>query len=306
MRGETHEHLAERCLNAIKAKQFGLFRRDQATGLGLSEDFIDRRLRQERLERAAPRVYRDPAAPRCWEQQLMAAQLWAGSDSCISHRSAAALAGLAGFKPGWVDITAPIARRAPAGVHLHRGRLGGADVIRRGPLRVSSASRTVIDLAAVVSEETLEIGLDSALTKGLTSTTYLSSRLNRLGSQGRKGSGTLTRLLSMREGDQGLESPLETKFFRLIRQHRLPRPQPGLEVGPYRLDFAYPHVKLGIELEGYAYHSGRSAWLDDPPRRNFFTNAGWTVLYFTWDDVTRHPDYVIATLRNHLFPRLVR
>ena len=236
----------------------------------------------------------------------MAAQLWAGPDSCISHRSAAALVGLAGCEPRWVDITAPIARRPSSSVRLYRGCLSGADVTSRGPLRVSSATRTVIDLAAAVSEEALEIALDSALTKGLTSTSYLSSRLNGLGTQGRKGSGTLARLLSMRDGGRGLESPPETKFFRLIRRHRLPLPQPGVEVGPYRLDFAYSHVRLGIELEGYAYHSGRSAWLDDPPRRNFFTTCGWTVLYFTWDDVTRHPDDLIATLRSHLFPKLVR
>lgn len=305
MRGQTHEHPAEQALAALKARQFGVFRRDQAIGLGLSEDFIHRALRRGRLTRELPRVYRDPAAPRSREQELMMAQLWAGDGAAISHRSAAVLLGLAGSAPRYIEVTAPIARRAPSGVHLFRGRLVGADVTSRGPLRVVSPTRTLIDLAAVVSDEALEIALDSALSGGLTSTVYLDRRLCALGSQGRKGTGRLAQLLAMREGGRGLESPLETKFFRLIRRHRLPQPQLGYEVGPYRLDFAYPHAKLGIELEGYAYHSGRSAWLNDAPRRNYFSDHGWLVLYFTWDDVTKRPDDVITTLRHHLFPKLV-
>ena len=76
-------------------------------------------------------------------------------------------------------------------------------------------------------------------------------------------------------------------------------------MGRFRLDFAYPHANLGIELEGHEYHSGKIAWLKDVARRNHLSDQGWTILYFTWDDVTRAPGDVVAAIRRHLFPTLV-
>jgi very-short-patch-repair endonuclease len=184
--------------------------------------------------------------------------------------------------------------------------LTGADATTLGPFRIAAATRTLIDLAGVVSEEALEIALDSAMRNGLTSIPYLTARLNNIGSQGRRGCGTLARLLAQRARLGGLESPLETKFLRLVRSAGLPLPEAGFAVGRYRIDFAYPQAKLGVELEGLDYHSGRQALNRDKTRRNHFADHGWVILYFTWDDVTKQPRGVLGTLRNHLFPRLVR
>lgn len=305
MRGRAHQHEVWQALAALKAKQFGVFRADQAAAQGLSDDALHRAVQAGRLTRDLPRIYRDPSVPRSWEQQLMAAQLWAG-DAAVSHRSAAALHGLWGFEPGPIELTAPIARRQPKGITLHRGLLTGADVSSVGPFRAASPTRTLIDLAAVVGEEAVEIALDSALRKGMTSLRYITSRVEARGTSGRKGNGALARLLAMRaQHPAGLESPLETKFLRLVRVGKLPPPQAGFEIGAYRVDFAYPAAKLGIELEGHEYHSGKIPWLHDVDRRNFFSDLGWVILYFTWLAVTKDPHGVLQSIRKHLYPRLV-
>ncbi len=76
-------------------------------------------------------------------------------------------------------------------------------------------------------------------------------------------------------------------------------------VGRYRLDFAYPALRLGIELDGYAYHAGRANWRGDLRRRNDLVAHGWTLLHFTWEDVTGDPHTVVRVLRGHLCPNLL-
>ena len=306
MRGKPHEPPDWKALKKLSAVQFGVFTLDQARDRGVTDDQLHRAIRAGELEHDVRRIYRDAAVPASWEQKLMSAQLWAGPQAAVSHRSAAALLQLWGCEPGHVELTTPAARRPPRGVRLYRGLLSGADTATLGMFRISAATRTLIDLAGVVSDEALEIALDSALRNRLTSVPYLTARLNSVGSQGRKGCGTLSRLLAHRVSLGGLESPLETKFLRLVRRAGLPMPEAGFEVGRYRIDFAYPQAKLGIELEGLDYHSGRQALNRDKARRNYFTDLGWVILYFTWDDVTRRPVDALETLRNHLFPRLVR
>jgi very-short-patch-repair endonuclease len=62
---------------------------------------------------------------------------------------------------------------------------------------------------------------------------------------------------------------------------------------------------LGIELEGREYHSGMQALRRDVARRNYLSGLGWSIIYFTWDDVTTAPRDVLEVVRAHLFPRLV-
>ncbi len=102
-----------------------------------------------------------------------------------------------------------------------------------------------------------------------------------------------------------MESALETKFLRLLRKAPVPLPQAGYEVGSYRLDFAYPQIRLGIELDGWAFHSGRSAWERDLKRQNDLLALGWILLRFTWTDVTQRGDHVVAEIRRHILPNLL-
>jgi very-short-patch-repair endonuclease len=49
----------------------------------------------------------------------------------------------------------------------------------------------------------------------------------------------------------------------------------------FRLDLAYPELKLAIELDGWDIHRTRTAFDDDRWRANLLVAAGWTLLRFT-------------------------
>jgi very-short-patch-repair endonuclease len=53
----------------------------------------------------------------------------------------------------------------------------------------------------------------------------------------------------------------------------------------WRIDFAYPSIKLAIEIEGGAYTHGRhtrgSGFVKDMEKYNALTEAGWMLLRYT-------------------------
>ena len=57
-----------------------------------------------------------------------------------------------------------------------------------------------------------------------------------------------------------------------------------------QVDLAYPARRVAIELDSVRYHLNRESFVADPRRRNRLALAGWTVLSFTWDDYSNHPD----------------
>ena len=63
-----------------------------------------------------------------------------------------------------------------------------------------------------------------------------------------------------------------------------------------RVDFAYPDPRLAIELDGFRSHGQRKTFDQDRTRQNQLVLLGWTVLRFTWSDLTDRGDSVAATL----------
>ena len=62
------------------------------------------------------------------------------------------------------------------------------------------------------------------------------------------------------------------------------------------MDFAYPQRRLAVELDGFESHGQRDAFDRDRARQNQLVLLGWTVLRFTWADVTERPETVAAAL----------
>src|SRR5256714_7015750 len=85
-------------LGRLIARQRGVLSRSQALEAGLGRGAIQHRLDSGEWQRLHPGVYRMRGAPPSWEQRLMAATLWAGPESAVSHRSAAALWKLDGIE----------------------------------------------------------------------------------------------------------------------------------------------------------------------------------------------------------------
>lgn len=300
----------EAALNRLVSRQHGVIGRQQALAAGLSKAAVDRRLASGAWVRVLPGVYRLPSAPVTWNQSLVASYLWAGDGAAVSHRSAAALLGFDGFEPGPLELTVPRRVRTPGlDLIVHCGvALPAFDLEEMGPLRVTDATRTLVDLASVVPMTTLEAALESALRRGQTSVRRLLWRLETLAPQGRRGSAAMRRCLAERGSSAPAESPLEVRLLRLLRVAGLPEPVRQFEVRDQRrilarLDLAYPEALLAIEADGYAHHSGRRDWLRDLRRRNRLTARGWRVLHVGWADLRDRPEEIIAAVRQVLADR---
>lgn len=289
---------------AIAARQLGLFTGAQARGAGATRSMTRHRLRTGRWVQVHTDVFRLAGVPPSWEQSVRAACLAAGPAAVVSHRAAAQVWDLPGVRPD-IEVTLPFGHDLLlAGVRVHHSRsLPPVDLTIRDDLKVTTATRTLIDLSAVLDRSTLQRVLDHCLAQRLTTARFVTRRLDSLGRQGRAGSALLTVLLADASCDgRRPESELERRLWELLAQ--LPGPPPVAQYEVHlpgghraRLDIAYPDIRLGIEADSYVHHSSPSDWASDHTRRNALIAAGWRVLPVTWDDVARNPEGVLALVR---------
>jgi len=61
----------------------------------------------------------------------------------------------------------------------------------------------------------------------------------------------------------------------------------------YRPDFAYPEVKVAIEVDGYEKRKDMESLLRDTRKTTALVKDGWTVPHFAWHDVVHNP-FVVA------------
>ena len=66
------------------------------------------------------------------------------------------------------------------------------------------------------------------------------------------------------------------------------------------VDFAYPHLRLAIEVDGYEVHGTPRAMAKDFVRQNGLVPHRWSVLRFTWRQVVRTPRAVGAVIAEAL------
>jgi very-short-patch-repair endonuclease len=283
----------EEDLRDLLARQHGLVTSAQAGELGLTASALAKRVRFGSLERVLPRIYRSTLVADGVRQRALAAALWAGRDAVVSHATAAELLAIDGLRSSAMELWIPStqAPRSPR-VVVHRGTVDATDRRMRDGIPVTSAARTVIDLAGRLDSEMLEAVVEDVLHRGLTTPAMLERRLEALGGKGRAGAGRLRRVLATRDGAP-LESRLEVKVWRLLRDIR-PRPvrQFAVAVGgrKYRLDFAWPALHVAVEADGFSAHGYRRAFVADRRRLADLVGAGWTVIPVTWEDCMRDPD----------------
>jgi very-short-patch-repair endonuclease len=290
---------SDREVAALAAEQFGVFARKQAAAAGLSEEAMSRRVMSGRWDVVFPGVYRLPGTTRTGRQRAMAAVLWGGDESAVSHTTAARLLRLEGTRSARLHLTLPTKfGRRPHDFVLHRmATLPPKDLVIVDGIRCTSATRTVIDCAALLGDEALEAAFEHARRMGLTSAAALARRAAELCGRGRPGSTRVRRLVALQQtGARPLESRLEVRVARLLRGSALPRPVRQHVVGRFRLDFAWPARGVSCECDGFEHHGHRFAWKRDRDRLAAIEAAGWRVVHVTWDDVSRRPDQTIARI----------
>lgn len=98
----------------------------------------------------------------------------------------------------------------------------------------------------------------------------------------------------------GSHSHLELVGVRALLAAGLPPPQRQHEIrlaaGRLHVDLAWPEVKLAVEFDGAAYHSGRDDWQRDLRRDAALVTLGWVVLRFSYADISERPARCVAQI----------
>jgi hypothetical protein len=189
--------IAERARNSL-----GLLTIPQLDAIGVTRQRRRTLVARGTLVPLGRGVFRHCAWSGSWERLVLAAVLEAGPGAVASHLSAAALWRFEGIGRGPVEVTVP-AGRHPAPDHgtIHRSRdLVAADIEPRARIPVTTAARTLLDIAPRVDESRLEAVLDHAERRGIVWRTHLRWRLRELARQGRPGVPAVRRLLDRTEG----------------------------------------------------------------------------------------------------------
>jgi very-short-patch-repair endonuclease len=240
-----------------------------------------------------------------WEQLASAAVR--AADGVLSHRAAARLWGLVDDTSIEVTVEPPRHPRL-RGVVVHRSAdLAAHHVTRRDGIAVTTPMRTLVDLGAV-ARWAVPDALELALVNRLCSLAAVERALHDVARRGRAGAGVLRAVLDERAlGAARPDGLLEPRMARLLAEHGLPQPsfQHEVRVGRRllaRVDFAYPEVRVALEVDGFEAHGTPAAMRRDFERQNALVAAGWTVLRFTWWDVVRRPEWVATRITSVLRP----
>jgi very-short-patch-repair endonuclease len=279
----------------VAERQYAAISRDQLRE-HLTNRQIDHLTANGELERVHPAVFRVAGSYPSARQRAMCALLWCGPEALLSHATAASLLRVPCLPDERVHVAVPeTIRRTSAALVLHRRAFDMQDRIEVDGLACTSATRTIIDLAAVLDAEQLEHAFDAARRLGLTSRGSLERRAAQLTRLPRPIS-TLLLVTSPRP----TESRLEVKTARLLREKGFFPPTSQYGVGRYRIDFAWPEKLVGLECDGFEWHGDRLAWKRDRRRVADLEHAGWRLVHWTWDDVTKRSEQAIARLRQAL------
>ena len=89
-------------------------------------------------------------------------------------------------------------------------------------------------------------------------------------------------------------------MYELCDESGLPRPQVNIVIEGKARDFAWPRPRLVVEADSYTWHRSPSALNEDRARDVPLVLAGWRVLRFTWEQVTKRRAWVVRSLHRAL------
>ena len=250
-------------------------------------------------------MYRVAGAPKTWLSEVLAMVLAAGSGACASHRTAAALFRLPGFSRRHLEVVVPRGRRPRLSrvvVH-HVLVLPEHHHLVIDEVAVTSVARTLFDLAGSVHPSRAERALDHCLTRRMVTVPACWRVLDDLAEHGRSGTTVTRALLEARgAGYVAPASELERSMLDLLDDAGLPPPAREIDVGDAdgwvgRVELVYRDAKILIEVDSRLHHSALADLESDRRRDNRLVAGGWRVLRFTADQIWKHPDEVVRTVR---------
>lgn len=108
-----------------------------------------------------------------------------------------------------------------------------------------------------------------------------------------------------------VESPKETELRLLLLEHGFAEPEINHPIrlsngsdkpADFRLDLAYPHLRIAIEYDGDAHRTDQEQWAKDRRKDDMLHEAGWRVVRVTQRDLNK-PDDLLTRLTALRVPR---
>jgi very-short-patch-repair endonuclease len=264
---------------------------------GLSAAGIARRLSGARLFRVMRSVYSPSPCIDEWGRRWAAVLATQPERAVLSHWSAGEVHQMLDHRQGRPHVIVPGGgRRGAREVVVHRSRaLADDDVVLIRGLRVTTPERTVLDVAGSAADEVVLRMIREGEFRGVLGAGAIRDSIaNR---SGHRGLARLRRVdpatVEAALGQTPLEDELDPLLVGLaipglVRQHWLQ----GLSGAWYRVDFAYPDVRLAIEADGRTAHQRASDFEKDRARDADLGAVGWQALRFTRIQVRTAPETV--------------
>jgi hypothetical protein len=292
-----------RRIAAIASDQRGLITHRQLRELGIPKRTIAdavarRRLHPYRHKGVYALVEAAALPPPAAEQGAILA---CGARALLSHLSALSLWNLIDPYPGLVQLTvvAVDTGRRRRGLEVHRvGSMPRPEARRCRGLPVVAPARALLDVAPLVSGRQLELALDTALARQITSLTAIRETLAR--HPRRAGAARLRALLDPERPSSMTESPGQERLLALIRRSGVPAPETEQWIGRYRADLMWRDARLVVEFDGRGWHGSRHRFETDRARDKWLSNHGWRVIRVTSRQLEGEPERVLVWIATEL------
>lgn len=288
----------ERGMADLATRQHGVVARWQLVDLGFGEDAIGVLIASARLLPLHRGVFAVGHRRVSVREGWWAALIAYGPGAVLSHRSAAAVWGIAkqGRRP--IDVTAPCGRQGHQrreGIWIHRCRLDAEDTARCDGFPVTTVARTLFDLGEVEGIERLRAAAEEADRLHRPWLAAMGSVCER--SRGRRGLRPMrTFLAGLHAPDEG-RTPLEQRFAAFCRAYQFPPPHTNITLLDHEVDAFWPAAGLVVELDSWEFHRHRAAFERDRARDPKFMLAGYRTIRVTHRRLDREAQALAAEIR---------
>ncbi|MFZ0388053.1 MAG: DUF559 domain-containing protein [Solirubrobacteraceae bacterium] len=289
---------------AIAADQRLLIAHSQLRELGIPARTIHNAVTRRQLHPFRNRGIYAMVEPRALPPLAVeqAAILACGPHAALSHLSALSLWGLLNTQyPGSVELTvAGVATgRRRAGLRVHRAAAFEAGERRRHQrLPVTSPALALLDSVPLLSGRAIELSLDTALNRHLTSRSAVLESIAR--HPYRSGVDVLRTLLDPRRPTSMTESPGQERLLELLRRTDLPRPETEQWIGRYRVDLLWRELRVVVEFDGWRWHGAHERFESDRVRENWLRNHDWRIVRVTYRELDEKPEQVLVWIATEI------
>ena len=285
----------------LATRQHGVVATRQLKPLGYSRSSVSKAAKEGRLHRLHRGVYVVGHRRLDWQGHCMAAVL-ACAPAVASHASAAYAWGLFRYPPARIQLIVPTERHRKRWCTVHYGFLAPADIADHDGIPVTSVARTLLDQAAVVSDDRLGRMLERAEELGLFDQRAVDELLGRAGRH--PGIQRMKRGLSIYRDDPAfVRSRTEKRFLDLVRRAGLPRPATNVYVEGFELDAYWERERFAVEIDVFETHGTRGAFERDRLREDDLQLQGIEMIRVTGPRLKDEPVAVTRRVGAHLARR---